>query len=480
MIATMYPILIVLALLLVGCPADDGQMDAAGTEAGLQDVAGPDLAPPKWQRGPPDASKLTVIRGLRVARGIIHAHSLHSHDACDGQPQINGKPNEPCLANLRAGLCETKVDFIMLSEHIGDMASQPFEKLLLLRTGDEAVLKNGAKVANRIKCKSGAFRPLLMVGAELDRSMPVGLESHVAGAASELKKIYGSKETALDAKLKAAGAVLLQAHTESKPLTELSAHALDGVEVYNLHANLDPKIRKTMGLEPLGYLEDVAPFMGKDEKGPEPDLAFVAFFSESKNALEKWTSLLGTRPTAGVLGTDAHQNVLNIKMRDDERMDSYRRMFRWFSNHVRVKTVTFDAIKEAVKKGRGYMVFEVLGTPDGFDFYATAGNTKYEMGASVKVSDSPVLRMTIPTVLGQSPSAKAPVLESRLIHVDAAGKSKVVIKGSGSLVSNAVAPGAYRVEVRMVPHHLTPWLGKTPGKYLKQIVWIYSNPIYVK
>ena len=72
-----------------------GQMDAAGTEAGLQDVAGPDLAPPKWQRGTPDASKLTVIRGLRVARGIIHAHSLHSHDACDGQPQINGKPNDP-------------------------------------------------------------------------------------------------------------------------------------------------------------------------------------------------------------------------------------------------------------------------------------------------------------------------------------------------------------------------------------------------
>ncbi len=473
-------IALLLASLLAGCPADEGEPDATTAEAGLKDVAGPDMPPPKWQRGQPDASKLKVVRGLRVARGIIHAHSVHSHDACDGKPTINGKPNEPCLATLRAGLCDTKIDFIMLAEHTTSLALVPFEQLLLLRAGDEAVLKNGAKVANRIKCKTGTFRPLLLVGAELDRTMPVGLEKHVAGAASELKKIYGGKDTALDKKLKDAGAVLLQAHTESKPLADLKAHALDGVEVYNLHANLDPKIRKTMGLEPLGYLNDTAPFMGKDEKGPEPDLAFVAFFSESKFALDRWTALMALRPTAGVLGTDAHQNVLNLKMRDDERLDSYRRMFRWFSNHARVKTVTFDAVKEAVKLGRSYMVFEVIGTPDGFDFYAKAGSTYYEMGSAVKLADSPLLTLTAPTVLGLSPSAKAPVLQTRLIHVDAAGKSKVVMKSSGSLKANAAVAGAYRVEVRITPHHLRPHLGKTPDKYVKQMVWIYSNPIYVK
>ena len=475
----MYRFLLAL-MLLAGCPADDGLLDAAGAEAGLGDVGGPDLTPPKWQRGLTEAGKLKVVRGLRVARGIIHAHSLHSHDACDGQPLVDGKPNEACLSDLRAGLCDTKIDFLMLAEHIDSLALVPFETLLLLRTGDEAVLKQGAKVANRIKCSSGTFRPLLMVGAELERTMPVGLEKHVAGAASELKKNYGGKDTALDVKLKAAGAVLLQAHTESKPLAELKAHALDGIEVYNLHANLDPKIRKTMGLEPLGYLNDVAPFMAKDDKSPQPDLAFVAFFLESNSAMDKWASLLAIRPTAGVLGTDAHQNVLNLKMRDGERLDGYRRMFRWFSNHTRVKTVTFDAVKEAVKLGRSYMVFEILGTPDGFDFYARAGNTTYEMGAAVKVADSPVLRMTAPTVLGLSPSVKAPVLESRLIQVDSAGKSTVVIKGSGSLVANAVAAGAYRVEVRITPHHLRPFLGQTPDKHLKQAVWIYSNPIYVK
>ena len=427
-----------------------------------------------------EASQLKAIRGLRVARGVVHAHSLHSHDACDGKPTIDGKPNEPCLADMRAGLCETKIDFIMMSEHTSSMALTAFEKLLLLRAGDEAVLKNGAKVANRIKCKAGPFRPLLLMGAELDRSMPVGLERHVSTPGPDLKKLYSGKETSLDAKLKAAGAVLLQAHTESKPLADLKAHALDGIEVYNLHANLDPKIRKLMGLEPLGYLNDTAPFMGKDAAGPEPDLAFVAFFAESKIAMDSWTALLALRPTSGVLGTDAHQNVLNLKMRDDERMDSYRRMFRWFSNHARVKAVTFDAVKEAIKLGRGYMVFEVIGTPDGFDFHARAGNTTVEMGGTLKLTDTPLLRVTAPTVYGLSSAAKAPALETRLIHVDAAGKSTVVTKGSGSLVANATAAGAYRVEVHITPHHLRPFFGKTPDTYIKQMVWIYSNPIYLK
>ena len=468
-------------LALSGCSAESGNnADAKGAEAGLSDLA-LDQAPPAWQKGLPDTTRLKKVRGLRVARGIIHAHSLHSHDACDNKPKLtDGSPNEACLGDLRAGLCTTKIDFLMLAEHIDSMALQPFEKLLLLRAGDQAVLKKGAKVANSISCPAGSFRPLLMVGAELDRSMPVGLEKHVAGAASELKKIYSSEDTALDTKLKDAGAVLLQAHTESKPLTELKAHALDGVEVYNLHANLDPNIRKAQGLEPLGYLNDLAPFMAKDEKGPQPDLAFIGFFSESKSAMDKWTNLLAMRPTSGVLGTDAHQNVLPLKMRDNERMDSYRRMFRWFSNHARVQTVTFDNLKEAVKQGRGYMVFEILGTPDGFDFYAESASKTYEMGQEVKAADGPVLKMAMPSVLDQLSSVKPPTLEARLIHVDSAGTSKVVAKGSGALSHKAAAAGAYRVEVLMTPHHLRPYLGQTPETFINQKVWIYSNPIYVK
>ena len=40
----------------------------------------------------------------------------------------------------------------------------------------------------------------------------------------------------------------------------------------------------------------------------------------------------------GTAGTDAHQNVLPILLRDGERGDSYRRMLRWFSNMVLVES----------------------------------------------------------------------------------------------------------------------------------------------
>ena len=472
---------IIAALLLAGCPADEDAawFDAASETGPTGDRGQPDQTVVPWQPGLPDSARLETIRGLRVARGIIHAHSLHSHDACDNKPTFDGKPNEACLADMRRGLCTTRVDFLMLTEHITSLSLVPFEELLLLRGNDKAVLKGGAKVANSIHCPGSKQRPLMLVGAELDRTMPVGLTQHVEGAAAELKKIYGGKDTALDAKLKAAGAVLLQAHTESKPLTELLAHALDGIEVYNLHANLDPKIRKTLGLDPLGYLNDVAPFLAKEPTAPQPDLAFMAFFAESDNAINKWTRLLAQRPTSGVLGTDAHQNVLPLMMRDGERVDSYRRMFRWFSNHMRVKQVTFDAVKEAVKLGRGYMVFEVLGTPDGFDFHARAGAQTAEMGGTAALASKPLLRVTMPTVLDLA-AGEQPKLEAQLIHVDAAGSSKVVAKGATGLVYNATAAGAYRVELRMLPTHLRRWLGPKPESYLKQRIWIYSNPIYVK
>jgi hypothetical protein len=37
------------------------------------------------------------VRGYKTLRGIIHLHSVFSHDACDNLPFIDGKPNEVLL-----------------------------------------------------------------------------------------------------------------------------------------------------------------------------------------------------------------------------------------------------------------------------------------------------------------------------------------------------------------------------------------------
>ncbi len=473
-----------LSLFLLAACQDDP--DATPDGGALADSLVPDITakPRAWDPGQPESSKIAKVRGLRVARVIVHSHSLHSHDACDGKPTINGKPNEACLSQLKAGLCKTRVDMLMLTEHISYLATANWEKLLLLRTGEDAVLKGGKKVAARFKCPAGdTFRPVMTVGAELSETMPIGMEKHIEGDASKLKALYGSSDPSLGTKLRAAGAVLYQAHTESRTIAELKKQKLDGIEVYNLHANLDPTIReKYLGLSKVGYINDLAPFFGKDDTAPQADLALVAFFAESAPALKHWAALVADRPTAGVLGTDAHQNVLPLPARDGERMDSYRRMFRWFSNHMRVTDITFDKVKEALKVGRGYMVFETLGTPDGFDYRAEAGGKTVEMGGQVAASAKPELKVSLPSLLNPDPAVTPPELDLVLLRADTSSKGgwKEVAKGKSAISFKPTAPGAYRAEVHFVPKHLKPYLGPTPGKYVKRMLWIYSNPIYVK
>ena len=62
-----------------------------------QDAPAVPAGPPQpvWDRTLPPTDGLGVAqqqRGLRVARGIIHLHSVYSHDACDYDPQPGGNP----------------------------------------------------------------------------------------------------------------------------------------------------------------------------------------------------------------------------------------------------------------------------------------------------------------------------------------------------------------------------------------------------
>ena len=42
-------------------------------------------------------------------------------------------------------------------------------------------------------------------------------------------------------------------------------------------------------------------------------------------------------------------------------------------------------------------------------------------------------------------------------------------------------PGAYRVEITIIPHHLGPYLGDLGTGYADvELPWIYANPIYVE
>ncbi len=437
---------------------------------------------PEWRSDLPDPEVMGERRGLHPARGIIHLHSPYSHDACDGNPRGDteiGPIDEDCLADLRAALCTTRMSYAALTDHDDTMADEDFPTLFSMRDGDEAVMNGADQIASRIHCDNG-HEVLITIGSE-NPLMPIMLDHHVAGTVDERHAIYNGDDAATVTAMRDAGAVVWIPHTEQRTSAELVPLAPDGIEVYQLHANIDPDIREEfLGLDSSGAITNVIAF-ADTTNGAEPDLALLSFLSPNTPALTVWDELLaqGLR-VSGSGGTDAHQNALPILLGDGERGDSYRRMIRWFSNVALVADPTDPIdIEAAIRAGRIFTVFELMGTPDGFDVRAEAGSAVTELGGEVSATAGATLFVDVPTVLDLDPTLPVPEVSAKIIRVTDAGAS-VVAEGDGDLSVALDTAGAYRVEVSIRPLHLGPYLGNLGTAYAEQTLpWIYASPVYV-
>ena len=425
---------------------------------------------------------------MTPARGIVHLHSPYSHDACDDDPRPGGAPNEPCLAHLRDALCTTKIDYANLTDHDDTMADEEFTTLFSMRGTDTTVMRGANQIASRIHCADG-HTVQVTIGGENDL-MPIMLDRHVTGSVSERHAIYNGNDAAASAAFRDAGGLVWVAHTESKEISTLREVEPDGIEVYNLHANIDPNIREQyLGLDSASAIAGAVEFADTNAGHPEPDLAVLAFLTPNQPAIAKWQTLLGEgRHIAITAGSDAHENALPIMLADGERGDSYRRVMRWFGNIALVTDPTdVDQVKAALRTGRNYAVFEILGTPDGFDTYVTGGGTTYELGSTVPSTGTPVLHVDIPVVRGLDPSLPLPAIVAKVFWIDRAGVVQQVANVDGQISSNGQvnvnlgAPGAYRVEITMVPRHLGPYLHDLGTEMAEvELPWIYTSPFYVE
>ena len=439
---------------------------------------------PTWQKNLPDATVLGtgMARGLVPARGIVHLHSPYSHDACDNMPRdASGVPNEPCLQDLRMALCADRIDFAALTDHDASMADEDFPTLFNMRGTDQPVMDaTGAQIASRILCDNG-HQVLVRVGGENDL-MPVMLDRHVTAATiQERHDIYNGTSADAIAAMRDAGALLWVAHTEQHPTDELRITQPDGIELYNLHANIDPKIRDPyLGLPAYDAISKAVDFADNQPGHPEPDLALLSFIEPNTPALTRWNDLLADgKHIPATAGSDAHENALPVILADGERGDSYRRVLRWFSNILLVSDPTDPAqLKAALATGRLFAVFEIMGTPQGFDVYATSGSGTAELGSTVPVGA--MLTVAVPTVRDLDPSLPAPEIKATVLRATASG-AVVVASGSTQLAVPLDQPGAYRVEVSIVPHHLGPYLGDLGTAYAdRELPWIYTSAIYAQ
>ena len=309
--------------------------------------------------------------------------------------------------------------------------------------------------------------------------MPLGLEQHASpGNADESHRLYNEATLeSIRANIDGGGFVSM-AHTEGKDLQvlqQLVEEGLQGIEIFNLHAMFDPnKRREDLGLDPLGWMTDIRPFT--DPAGTaQPDLFFLAVLQEQAVSIEKWDALQALSPTVGIAGTDAHQNVLPIALRDGERGDSYRRMLRWFSNHLLVPRDTTipspEDYDEALSAGRLYIAFEILGTPTGLDFHvAQANGNAIEMGGS---GQGHTLIARCPTLSAQSPydghppDITATIFKDGTAWADGCGEHPIT------------EPGVYRMRVDILPNHLQEFLGEASADWVQSYPWVYTNPIRV-
>lgn len=473
----------VLAACLAACSTTDSATappatQAAGGSAGVAGAGGAGGSA-GWQPGVVKPSTPSAgPRGLLDVRGLIHAHSVYSHDACDNAPRdpITDAIDESCLDDFRRDLCHVGHDFVMLTDHNESFGRSEFPAVLLYRpaSGDALLERGGKPVANRLACPGGGA-PLILGGTE-SATIAAGLEGHVPGSIDERQAVYGSTSSDAIGKIKAAGAVSLLMHTEDWTLEELLGMPVDGFEMYNLHADL--KSNYGPALELLVKVNT-----RKDEL-PHPDLVLLPLFVEDPVYLSKWGTVLasGARRVT-TMGTDCHRNSFPALLPDGERIDSYRRMMQWFSNHVLVRPDANGAwddrsLKDALRSARLYGAFEVFGYPRGFDYHATEGDTVREMGDEASLSKGAKLHVASPTIDDLDPGAERPLLTTRILRAKDGGWD-VVAEGTGPIVFTPSTPGAYRAEVRITPRHLRAHLSTYAAEADRDFPFVYANAIHV-
>lgn len=235
---------------------------------------------------------------------------------------------------------------------------------------------------------------------------------------------------------------------------EVSAN-LSALEIINLRANWS----EAWSASKLNFIRAllIYPF--------NADYAFLNLFQPPTTNLKLWNKLNKTRPTVGLLGTDA-KSKLRIYKHKYLRFPSYKKLFSLGSNHVLIRSeLTGHTLNDSKKiydgltSGSMYFSLDFVGDPAGFQFYAQAQGHIYAMGAQLKPQQS--LEFCV-----NFPSSHHDVFGT--VYLD--GQKYMTVKNSQCFKPNQT--GAYNFI--MTKKIRRPW----PLKEFK-IPWIISNYIYI-
>lgn len=252
---------------------------------------------------------LCSCASYRDYRGIIHCHSKYSHDS------------EGTYEEILAAAKSAKVDFVIMTDH-----PPKDDPGLPLREGWRGV-HDGV---------------LFIQGAELgSQILAIGIREPVTASGRQAK---------IDA-IHAQGGLAFIAHPEEVTTWD-SFTGFDGMEIYNVHAAFKKHQRDA---------KFIAAAMKQLKEDPEH--LFLMLCETDEAILARWRTL----KVSGIAGNDAHQNVNILGV----QVDPYVRNFRFVSTHVYAKELTEEAILEALKAGRCYVAFDLIGNPKELDHEPT-------------------------------------------------------------------------------------------------------------
>lgn len=468
-------------------------------------------------------------RGYRRLRGIVHAHSIHSHDGCaQDAPPLGSVASLQCLAEMRAAPCQAGIDFLMLTDHPANVAHTPFlDALHYQPQNGDAVMKDEEErpLANRVLCPTGSLvdRFFFYVGTEGgSKNMPVALSGPIPPevfSTGYADKVPLELAQAAIAQVHALGGVALAAHTEEDDISveRIVALPLDGIEMYNFHANI---LKALDNFDRLLLLDRFMGAPGPDR--PLADLSLLTFLQPITRTIEKFDQAAPFVHLIHVAANDVHRNVEfpvmcpdgvrpdnlcgtlsesgypefaaflatggPFPLNDGDRLDSYVRSYRWFSNHLWATSDDPDRIRQTLRRGRHFSAFDGLGEPRGFDFFAVQGAKVFEMGDEVTFGEDTTLYLRAPTVseppwgLPRVDDFSMAEVTTRLIRATPGGSQVVLVrKGQGATAAFPVTgPGVYRVECDIVPRHLKPALPGVEELADNPYPYLYSNAIFIR
>jgi hypothetical protein len=242
----------------------------------------------------------------------------------------------------------------------------------------------------------------------------------------------------------------------------------DGIEVFSLHT-----VAKQMN--PLTALGDLI-----WSYPSHPELVLAKGFTRPDANLAKFDEIAAQRNISLFAGTDAHSNIGFHIFGDDAgnkliniKLDPYTTIFRMARIHVLIgkdKEFNRETLIEAIRAGRYFVGFDVLGDTTGFRFQLSLGDGQIvPMGGSLTGVEFPRLTLDVPPMTNGTEYA---------LNVPPEMKVKYYLDGQEIPMDTVAAlyakysfkPGVYRVEVYR--DDLGPPFDKMP--------WIISNPIYVR